>query len=107
MLVWKQRLLPFRSRALFRIEALRKDKKIGKSLECIVRFYFPNGTEGKYDSYRSTLEEILNVSNVEFVFVPQKEVITKCKESEDIEAWQKWAADIESWQSQVGLPNDP
>ncbi len=55
--------LDYRGRAMLKIEELRQNKVIGKSLESRVLFYFCNREAP--DNFAETLAEILNVSMVE------------------------------------------
>jgi isoleucyl-tRNA synthetase len=74
LITWRQLILPVRDRALLKIEALRKDKKVGKSLECNLNWLLPDHRKGVYDQYVSAISEAAIVSNVQIVYLPQKEI---------------------------------
>jgi len=74
LLTWQQLLLPVRNRVLQKIEALRKDKRVGKSLECNLKWLVPDHRKGVYESYLAALTEAAIVSKTEIVYVPQKDI---------------------------------
>ncbi|MGB6745134.1 MAG: isoleucine--tRNA ligase [Terracidiphilus sp.] len=74
LLTWRQLLLPVRNRALLKIEALRKEKKVGKSLECNLNWLVPDHQKGVYEPYVSALAEAAIVSDVKIVYLPQDEI---------------------------------
>jgi len=74
LITWRQLILPVRDRALLKIEALRKDKKVGKSLECNLNWLLPDHRKGVYEPYVSAIAEAVIVSNVQIVYLPQKEI---------------------------------
>jgi isoleucyl-tRNA synthetase len=74
LLTWRQLLLPVRSRALQKIEALRQEKHVGKSLECNLRWLIPGHRRGVYESYLAALAEAAIVSKAEIVYLSQTEL---------------------------------
>jgi isoleucyl-tRNA synthetase len=74
LLKWRHLLLPLRDRALQQIEALRKDKRVGKSLECNLKWLIPDHRKGVYEEYVAALAEAAIVSKAEIVYLPQKEI---------------------------------
>jgi isoleucyl-tRNA synthetase len=74
LITWKQLILPVRDRALLKIEALRKDKMIGKSLECNLKWLLPDHRKGVYETYLAALADAAIVSKAEIVYLPQKEI---------------------------------
>jgi len=59
-------LFSVREQVLLRLEELRKDKKIGKSLEARVRISADPEAMALLARYEGALKEVLNVSQVEF-----------------------------------------
>ncbi len=74
LLKWQQLLLPVRNRVLQKIEALRKEKRVGKSLECNLKWLIPDHRKGVYETYLDALAEAAIVSKAEIVYVPQKDI---------------------------------
>jgi isoleucyl-tRNA synthetase len=74
LLKWQQLLLPVRNRVLQKIEALRKEKRVGKSLECNLKWLIPDHRKGVYETYLAALAEAAIVSKAEIVYVPQKDI---------------------------------
>jgi isoleucyl-tRNA synthetase len=74
LLTWRQLILKARNRALLKIEALRRDKLIGKSLECNLNWLVPDHQKGVYEPYVSALAEAAIVSKAEIVYLPQAEI---------------------------------
>jgi isoleucyl-tRNA synthetase len=74
LVTWRQLLLSVRNRALLKIEALRKDKLVGKSLECNLNWLVPDHQKDVYESYLPSLAEAAIVSKVEIVYLPQEEI---------------------------------
>jgi isoleucyl-tRNA synthetase len=66
---WRQ-LLSVRDQVLVSLEAARKEKRIGKALEAKVRLTVPPQLAPLVDSYRLTLKELFNVSQVEIESAP-------------------------------------
>jgi isoleucyl-tRNA synthetase len=61
---WQQ-LLELRSQVLAKLEVLRADKVIGKSLEAVVTLYVGDFSDGILQKYEEALPELFNVSEVE------------------------------------------
>ncbi|HZP04734.1 MAG TPA: class I tRNA ligase family protein [Terracidiphilus sp.] len=74
LITWRQLLLPVRNRALLKIEELRKNKKVGKSLECDLNWLVPDHQRDVYERYLPTIAEITIVSDVRIVYLPQKQI---------------------------------
>jgi len=74
LLTWRQLLIQVRNRALLKIEALRKEKLIGKSLECNLNWLVPDHQKGVYEPYLPALAEAAIVSKAEIVYLPQEEI---------------------------------
>jgi isoleucyl-tRNA synthetase len=86
-------IFEFRKRALIEIEAMRQRKEIGKSAECKIRFIFRKGSEGTHwfaDSrHLEMLREIMNVSEVEVLYLSQEEILATFPHAED-ESFKLW-----------------
>ena len=63
-----------RDKALLEIENLRKDKKVGKSLECNLNWYIPDHSKGVYEQYVRAIAEATIVSNVQIIYWSQNEI---------------------------------
>jgi isoleucyl-tRNA synthetase len=59
---WRKFFFSLRDQVLLKIEELRKDKIIGKSLDCTINWNVPDHSAYLYEVYAGTLEEILAVS---------------------------------------------
>ncbi len=112
LLTWQQFLLPVRSRVLQKIEALRKDKRVGKSLECNLQWLIPDHRKGVYEAYLAALAEAAIVSKAEIVYVPQKEIEDRLLAAQTIDTevaatQPSWAGAIEQqFLSQTAAPLD-
>ena len=83
---WRQLLLQVRNRALLKIEALRKAKLIGKSLECNLNWLIPDHQKGVYEPYLSSLAEAAIVSKAEIVYLPQDEIKERLLAAQSIDS---------------------
>ncbi|HEV2464801.1 MAG TPA: isoleucine--tRNA ligase [Acidobacteriaceae bacterium] len=73
---WRE-LLSFRDEVLLKLEQLRKDKKIGKSLEAKVLLGVKPETDRLMSKYESALKELFNVSQVEVSPVDRDAVLRR------------------------------
>ena len=90
---WKV-IFEFRKRALIEIEAMRQRKEIGKSLEAKIRFLFRKNSEGTHwfadPKQVEMLKEIMNVSEVEILYLSQEEILATLPHAQD-EDFKLWA----------------
>jgi isoleucyl-tRNA synthetase len=86
-------IFEFRKRALVEIEAMRQRKEVGKSLESKVRLLFRKNSEGTHwfadSKHLQMLKEIMNVSEVEVLYLSQEEILATlpCSEDEGFKLW--------------------
>ena len=74
LITWRDIVLRVRDKALLEIENLRKDKKVGKSLECNLNWYIPDHSKGVYEQYVPAIAEATIVSNVQIIYCSQNEI---------------------------------
>jgi isoleucyl-tRNA synthetase len=74
LITWRDLILRVRDKALLEIENLRKEKKVGKSLECNLNWYIPDHRKGVYEQYVPTIVEATIVSNVQIIYCSQQVV---------------------------------
>jgi isoleucyl-tRNA synthetase len=85
LLTWRGLLIPVRNRALLKIEAFRKDKLVGKSLECDLNWLVPDHRKGVYEPYLSALAEAAIVSSAKIIYLPEEEIKERLLSAQTIE----------------------
>jgi isoleucyl-tRNA synthetase len=85
LITWRQLLLSVRNRALLKIEALRKDKKVGKSLECNLNWLIPDHQKDVFESYLPSIAEIAIVSKAQIIYLPQSKILERLKSAQAVQ----------------------